>query len=196
MREGFRQLFLGDDHVCPWWFAYTFDNPVRRLMHKPERLFDGLVREGQTVVDIGCGMGHFSLGLARIVGEAGRVIAVDLQSEMLWRVRQRAARAGLLDRIELWQANAEQIGIGEQVDFVLAFWMVHEVPDKPAFFVEVKRLLKPEAHLLMAEPKVHVTRMAFEREVAQARATGLKLAAEPPVAASWAALFALSDKTA
>ena len=77
-----------------------------------------------------------------------------------------------------------------------AFWRVHEVPDKPVFFAEVKRLLKPEAHLLMAEPKIHVTRMAFEQEVAQAQATGLKPIAEPPVAASWAALFALSEETA
>jgi len=86
--------------------------------------------------------------------------------------------------------------IEEQVDFVLAFWMVHEVPDKPAFFAEAERLLKPEAHLLLVEPKVHVTRMAFEQEVAQARAAGLKPVGAPPVAISWSALFALSDKSA
>jgi len=195
MEEGFGQQSEGNEHVYPWWLAYTFDNPLRTLLHRPECLFDGLVREGQTVMDIGCGMGHFSLGLARMVGEAGRVIAVDVQEGMLRRVRQRAARAGLLDRIELRQAGAEQMNIEERVDFVLAFWMVHEVPDKSAFFAEVKRLLKPEARLLMAEPKVHVTRVAFEGEVAQAGAAGLKLVAEPPVAASWAALFALPDKT-
>jgi 2-polyprenyl-3-methyl-5-hydroxy-6-metoxy-1,4-benzoquinol methylase len=77
--KGFRQLFLGEDHVCPWWFAYTFDNPLRRLIHPPVRIFEGLVQEGQTAVDIGCGMGYFTLGLARMVGQNGQVIAVDLQ---------------------------------------------------------------------------------------------------------------------
>jgi hypothetical protein len=34
-------------HVCPWWLAYTFDNPLRRLLHNPEKLLAGLVEEGQ-----------------------------------------------------------------------------------------------------------------------------------------------------
>jgi ubiquinone/menaquinone biosynthesis C-methylase UbiE len=54
-------------HVCPWWLAYSFDNPLRRIFHKPEKIFASMVRPGMTVADIGCGMGYFSLGLARIV---------------------------------------------------------------------------------------------------------------------------------
>jgi ubiquinone/menaquinone biosynthesis C-methylase UbiE len=192
--KGFRQLFLGDDHVCPWWFAYTFDNPLRRLIHPPERLFEGLVREGQTAVDIGCGMGHFTLGLARMVGQSGQVIAVDLQEKMLALVRQRAARMGLLERIELRQAAAEQLRFDKKADFAMAFWMVHEVPDKLGFFGTVASILKPSAHFLLVEPKGHVTQAVFEQEVMQAQAAGLTQMKNPSIAISRAALFVASPE--
>jgi ubiquinone/menaquinone biosynthesis C-methylase UbiE len=187
--KGFRQLFLGEDHVCPWWFAYTFDNPLRRLIHPPARIFEGLVSEGQTAVDIGCGMGYFTLGLARMVGQSGQVIAVDLQEKMLGFVLQRAARAGLLDRIELLQSAAEQLDFKEKTDFVLAFWMVHEVPDKPRLFEAVASMLKPSAYFLLVEPRGHVTQAVFDEEVKQAQASGLLQVKNPSIAISRAALF-------
>lgn len=96
-----RTLLSMDDHVCPWWLAYTFDNPLRRILHPPEKVLSGLVSQGQTVLDIGCGMGHFSIGMARMVGESGRVIALDLQDQMLDRVRRRAEKQRLSDRLIL-----------------------------------------------------------------------------------------------
>jgi ubiquinone/menaquinone biosynthesis C-methylase UbiE len=173
--KGFRQLFLGEDHVCPWWFAYTFDNLLRRLIHPPERVFEGL--------------GYFTLGLARIVGQNGQVIAVDLQERMLDSVRQRAERAGLLDRVTLHQAAAEQLHFSEKVDFALAFWMVHEVPDKPGLFEAVASILKPSAHFLLVEPIGHVTQAVFDEEVAQAQVAGLIPVKNPSIAFSRAALF-------
>lgn len=189
MIEGFRQLFLGDEHTCPVWFAYTFDNPVRRLLHPPKRLFAGLVSEGQTALDIGCGMGHNALGLARLVGATGRVIAVDVQPGMLEVVRRRVERAGLAGRIELRQAQAGGMGLTERVDFALASWMVHEVRDKGALFREVRGLLKPEGRFLMTEPKVHVSAEAFEAEVGLALAAGLRVVGARRVALSRAVVF-------
>jgi ubiquinone/menaquinone biosynthesis C-methylase UbiE len=192
--KGFRQLFLSEDHVCPWWFAWTFDNPLRRLIHPPARMFEGLVSEGQTAVDIGCGMGHFTLGLARMVGQSGQVIAVDLQGKMLGFVLQRAARAGLLDRIELRQAAAEQLAFKQEVDFALAFWMVHEVPDKPGLFEAVASMLKPSAYFLLVEPRGHVAQATFEEEVTQAQAAGLLQVKNPSIAFSRAALFVVPSE--
>ena len=176
-------------HVCPWWLAYTFDNPLRRLLHNPEKLLAGLVEEGQTAVDIGCGMGHFSLGMARMVGENGWVISVDLQEKMLDRVRSRAEQSGLESRIRLHQCQPDRIGISGLVDFALAFWMAHEVPNQQAFLAEVRSLLKPEARFLLVEPKIHVTASSFQKTVDLARATGMKPCAEPKVRMSRAVLF-------
>ena len=53
--EGF---YMGD-HICPWWFAYTFDNPFRRFFHNPEKMLDSYVSKGMTVLDVGGGMGFF-----------------------------------------------------------------------------------------------------------------------------------------
>lgn len=60
----FRSIMLRDDRVCPWWLAYTFDNPLRRFLHDPVKLLASHVREGMTVADIGCGMGYFMVALA------------------------------------------------------------------------------------------------------------------------------------
>ncbi len=66
--NGLKDCWRMNDRVCPWWICYTFDNPLRRLIHDPERLLEPYVKPGMTVVDIGCGMGYFTLG----AGEAGR----------------------------------------------------------------------------------------------------------------------------
>ncbi len=125
---------MSENHVCPWWLAYTFDNPLRRLIHNPVRIFDGLVRPGMTVMDVGCGMGYFSIGMAKIVDDSGRVIGVDLQQQMLDIMIKRAARAGVAHRIEPHLSEADKINIGTRIDFILAFWVVHEFPDPAGFF--------------------------------------------------------------
>ena len=180
---------MPNEGVCPWWKAYIFDNPLRRLFQKPEKILGGLVQQGQTVLDIGCGMGFFSLGMARLVGEKGRVISVDLQKKMLNALERRARRAGLSSRIQLHQCQTDRIGISEQVDFALSFWMVHEVPDKKAFLTEVFSLLKPGAHYLLVEPQMHVAASAFQRTVEIACATGMKPCAEPSIRLSRSVLF-------
>lgn len=175
--------------VCPWWLAYTFDHGLRRLIHKPEVILAGLVLPGQTVLDIGCGMGFFSLAMARMVGEKGRVICVDLQKKMLDALERRAERAGLRSRMRLCQCRADQIGISEQGDFALSFWMVHEVPDKKAFFAEVLSLLKPGARYLLVEPRIHVAAPALGQTVEAACACGMKPCAELRVRLSRSVLF-------
>src|SRR5512146_1437322 len=101
------------EHVCPWWLAYSFDNPLRRLLHDPARLLGPHVRPGMTALDVGCGMGHFTLGLARLVGEGGLVIAADLQERMLARTEARARRAGLAGRIRLHRCEPGALGLAD-----------------------------------------------------------------------------------
>ena len=178
-----------NDRVCPWWLCYSFDNPLRRLIHDPERLLEPYVKTGMTAVDIGCGMGYFTLGLARLVGPGGKVIAVDLQEEMFAALGRRARKAGLSDRIVLHRCRPDRLGVEEIADFVLAFWMAHEVRDKPRFFGEIFSLLKTDGRLLLVEPKFHVTRSSFGRTVEVCRVSGFRLLSEPAVALSRAVLM-------
>ena len=147
--------------ICPWWLTYTFDNPLRRLLHDPAKIVGPYVRPGMRVADIGCGMGYFTLTLAALVGPNGHVQAVDLQTQQLARVRARCEQAGVADRVELTQAKPDALGLKPGLDFVLAFWMVHEVPDAERFFTEIKVNLAPGGAMLIAEPKMHVSAESF-----------------------------------
>ena len=176
--------------ACKWWLAYTFDNALRRLFHNPAKIFGPYVRPGMTALDVGCGMGFNSIGLARIVGESGRVIAVDLQEQMLNVLARRALKAGLADRIRRHHCRVDHIGIADQVDFANAFWMVHEVPGQGELFRQLHDCLKPGGKLLLAEPRFHVSEQAFQATVEAAEAAGLAAAGQPRVRFSRAVVFA------
>ena len=175
--------------VCPWWLLPTFDNPLRRLIQNPYRILNRWVHPGDTVIDLGCGMGYFSIPLARMVGPKGRVICVDVQQQMLDGLRRRAVRAGVLSQITLHRCEPTQLGLTVPADFVLAFWMLHEVPDQTAFLAEIAAYLKPNGCLLIVEPRVHVGGAAFEQSVEIACRAGLLPVTRPAVAVSRAVLF-------
>ncbi len=177
--------------ICPVWLASVLGSPLRRLLHKPEVMLAGLLKAGQTALDLGCGPGYFTLGMARLVGESGKVIAVDLQPEMLARVRASAIRAGLLGRIELHQSSYDSIGLPEtgKIDFAMSFWMVHEVGDQMAFLKQVADLLHPGGQFLLVEPVFHVGEASFQKTVAAVQQVGLRPVAEPKIRISRAVLF-------
>lgn len=166
-----------EPHVCPWWIGYFLLIPWRRFIHDSKRILSPYVREGMTVLEVGPGMGYFSLTLAQLVGPRGRVICVDVQDKMLEKLRKRAKRAGVPDRVKTVRASDQSLLIQEfegKVDFVLAFAVVHEVPDQPKLFEEIHGAMKPGALLLLSEPRGHVTGEAFEKTLAIAQGKGFK----------------------
>ncbi len=177
-------------HVCPWWLAYTFDNRLRSMIHRPEKVLSPYIRPGMTVMDAGCGMGFFSIGMAGLVGDDGLVISVDIQQEMLEVVQRRAEKAGVNHRIRTYLCEPEGIGDHKNVNFALAFWMVHEVRRPNAFFEQVHSCLGSESMLLLAEPRIHVSSKFFKKLINEAQNAGLRLCEEPRIRFSRAALFA------
>jgi len=178
--------------VCPWWLGYVLANPLRRLYQNPKRILEPYVRPGMNVIEIGPGMGFFTLDIARLVGDTGRVFAIDVQPKMLDGLRRRARRATLLDRMELRLVPPARTGmedLEQSADFVLAFAVVHELPDMARFFNAAARSLKPGGRLLLAEPRGHVDRAAFSKTVDSAEETGLRVAANPSIRGSHAALL-------
>jgi ubiquinone/menaquinone biosynthesis C-methylase UbiE len=164
-----------NSHVCPWWLAYTFDNPLRRLLDPSAKALAGIVFKGMTVIDVGCGFGHFSIGAARLVGPTGRVIAADLQEKMLEKTMARARRCGLAHRITPWQCQSDRIGYTEKVDAAIAANVVHETPDPEAFLREIHALLKPGGNLLVTEPAMHVDTRRFDDEKQLAATIGFSI---------------------
>ncbi len=178
-----------ENHLCPWWLAYTFDNPLRALFHRTDRIFSSFVKEGMIVADIGCGMGHFSLGLAKMVKANGKVFAVDIQEQMLAIVEKRAAKKGVSNIIHPHLCTENEIGIKKPVDMALSFWMLHETLDKPLFIRQVKSILKDSGLLLVAEPRLHVPLSLFEKEIQIALDEGFDIKASPCIALSHAVLL-------
>lgn len=178
-------------HVCPWWFVRSFDNPIRRRFHNPDQIFRASVRPGMHVLDVGCGAGFNTEGLARLVGPDGLVVAVDLQPRMLEMTKQRLERGGLSARAELIQSSAHDLGLGTQrrFGFAVAFWMVHEVPDPERLFEQLWSVLEEGASLLVTEPKLHVGKDAVEASVQAAHRAGFTECDRPRIALSRSVLF-------
>jgi ubiquinone/menaquinone biosynthesis C-methylase UbiE len=164
-------------HVCPWWIGYFLLIPIRRFAQSPRKILTPFVRDGMTVLEVGPGMGFFSLTLARMVGGSGKVICVDVQDKMLEKLKGRAQKAGLDDRITTIQAANNSLRIdayANGVDFALAFAVVHEVPDEGSLFEQVSRSMKPGALLLFSEPTGHVTEDDFRTSIELACSKGLE----------------------
>jgi ubiquinone/menaquinone biosynthesis C-methylase UbiE len=179
-------------HICPWWMGYLLASPIRRWLENPYTLLKPHVHLGMTVFEPGPGMGFFTLDLARLVGDKGKVIAVDIQPKMLTALARRARRAGLQNRIILREPVGTRMGLDDlvgQVDFVLAFAMVHELPDAAAFFQEVSSVLKAKGKLLLAEPKGHVDMESWNKTLQLAHNAGLRKDADLHVRRSHAALL-------
>jgi ubiquinone/menaquinone biosynthesis C-methylase UbiE len=189
MRNPFKKLLFHHEHVCPWWFCFTFDNFLRKLIHNSKEILRPYVVEGNAVLDIGPGMGYFSIPLASIVGETGKVIVADIQPEMLKALQKRAKKAGVEKRITTHLCKVDSLGLDRQFDFVLAFWMVHEVPNQLVFFKEIRSLLKPSGKFLLSEPILHVNQAMFEKTVKTAESVGLVLKEKPKISLSRSALF-------
>jgi ubiquinone/menaquinone biosynthesis C-methylase UbiE len=137
-------------------------------------------------------MGFFTLELARLVGPEGRVVAIDVQPQMIAGLRQRAERAGVIDRIETRVVPAATMALDvfeSAFDFVLAFAVVHELPSAETFFAETARAMKPGARLLLAEPAGHVSDDEFAKELALAGQSGLAASGAPRIWRSRAAVL-------
>jgi len=173
-----------DKHVMPWWLGYVLISPLRRFRENPERLLGPYVSEGMSVLDVGPGMGFFTLPMARMVGPGGRVVAVDLQPRMLSALERRARKAGLSDRITTILCTPESLGLQEfqgAIDFALASAVVHEVPDPGHFFAQMREVLVPGGRLFLAEPPKRVSVDEFRATLERAVENGFVVLDRPRI---------------
>jgi ubiquinone/menaquinone biosynthesis C-methylase UbiE len=178
--------------ACPWWMGYFLLSPIRRLRHDPKTILSPWVRDGMTVLEPGPGMGFFTIELARMVGKTGRVVAVDVEPRMLDALRRRARRAGVMERVQTMQADASGMDTADlrgRVDFVLAFAVVHELPDVGRFFRDSSGILKPGGTILFAEPADIVGEDEFQTSLRAAEGAGLYRAGAPSIPSTRAALL-------
>ncbi len=167
------------NRVCPVEIADSLDSRIRRWVQNPYKILKSYIKEGMTVLDLGCGPGFCTIDIALLTGGSGRVIAADLQEGMLQKIREKIAGTELEDRIILHKCDEDKIGLSEKVDFVLLFYMVHEVPDQEKLFVEINELLKENGQVYMIEPPFHVSKKAFRKTIDTAAKAGFTVTERP-----------------
>lgn len=175
--------------IHPLEDAPRLESVFRKIAHNPQRILKKYIREGMTVVDFGCGPGFFTTEMANLTGKNGKVIAVDIQKGMLDLLEQKIRDTGFESRITLLQHLPQSIDLYGNVDFILAFYAIHEVPDKEHLLQELASLLKPNGQMLVAEQKGHVTKNEFRTITNAALKAGLTIMRKPNIFISRALLL-------
>lgn len=168
------RCIMSKEHICPVELAGSLDNRLRRWLQPPGKYLATLVREGMTCLDIGCGVGYFTLEMAKLAGSRGKVIATDLQPGMLEILSKRIIGTDLEPRITRHVCDKQRLGIMEQVDFALAFYMIHEVPDRDRLIKEVFALVRPGGTFLVVEPRFHVSSKHYNETLRLLQEVGFK----------------------
>ncbi len=172
------------EHICPWWIGYLLASPLRRFFHKPEEIVKPYLKEGMTVLEVGPGMGFFTLPMARLIGSQGKIVCVDVQEQMIKSLMRRATRVGLADRIITRLTSGDSLQVDDfinRTDFALLFAVVHEVPHQEKLFREVYASLKNNSLTLLSEPKGHVTLEEFNQTLATVKRIGFDVIASPEI---------------
>jgi ubiquinone/menaquinone biosynthesis C-methylase UbiE len=179
--------------ICPVELAGGLDNSIRRLLQNPQKILKPYIREGMTVLDLGCGPGFFSIEIAKMLKDSGKVIAADLQEGMLEKVNKKIKGTELEQRITLHKCQEDRISVTENVDFVLVFYMIHEVPNQDNLLRELKSILKPDGKIFIIEPKFHVSKKSFEEMINNIKDIGFEIIDRPKVFISRAVLLTIKD---
>lgn len=137
--------------------AHKLDDPERQKWLPVEPVLQQLaLRPGMRVADVGAGTGYFAIPMARAVTPNGEVIAVDVQPQMLERLRARV-EAGL--PITLVEADAARTTLAAaSVDVVFLANVWHEIDDRPAALGEAARVLRPGGKVAILDWRTDVER--------------------------------------
>jgi ubiquinone/menaquinone biosynthesis C-methylase UbiE len=172
-----------NNQICPWWMGYALLIPLRKLGQNPYKILGPHLSKGMTVMDYGSAMGYFSLPMAKMTGDKGKVYCVDIQKKMLEKLSKRARNSRLDHIIEpllLGESYNPEI-LKNQVDFTLLFAVVHEVPDKEKLFRDIYTMTKSGGAVLFAEPSGHVTMQSYQHSLILAQEAGFSLSENKPI---------------
>jgi len=141
---------FGHSSPCPAALAWLVDNPVRRRYMRP--IMDRIgIRPGEHVLELGPGPGAFTLQAARRVGTGGRLVAVDIQPQMIAQVDRRVRQAGLTN-VETHVASAHELPLADaSIDRAFLITVLPEIPDPGRALAELHRVLRPGGVLSITE---------------------------------------------
>ncbi len=174
-------------HRYPWWAAFLLTSPVRRLIENPNVVLRNLVQPGQTILELGPANGYYSVPIAQAIGPAGKLIAVNIQPQML-RMLSRRLKAKGLDQCLVTRLSehveADLADLSDSVDLVAAINVMHELPKPRETLLALAQVLREGGLLLLVEPRGHISQSFYEAELTWASEAGLQPVVEPEMAPS------------
>jgi len=179
--------------IYPVKYSGILNFRFRKIFQNPKKILDSYIKEGASVLDLGCGPGFFTIEIAKLTGESGKVIAADLQESMLKIIKQRIQETVLKKRIKTHLCQGNKIGITDKVDFILVFYMFHEIQNQNSYLNELKSILKPKGKILLIEPKFHVSKKTFQTMLNMIEINGFKILESPKVFFSRSILLTIKE---
>ena len=165
---------LGWSAPCPAAFGWALNHPLRRrYMRRTIERFG--IRRGETVLELGPGTGALTVDAARKVGLEGRLVAVDIQPEMIAAVEKRVRRAGL-SNVETHVADAYRLPLeDESADRAFLVTVLPEIPDQARALAELRRVLKPGGVLSITEDFADPDYQFASETIRRVQAAGFRL---------------------
>ena len=191
-RRIFLWAYVMDKTISSWIDHITGAGPLRFFFQNPGKILRDYVKPGMVVLDIGCGAGFFSFGMAKMVGPDGKVVCIDLKTEAIENLKARTIKAGLSGRIDARVCNDHNLGIDDlsgQIDFALAFYVVHHAADISGLMTRVNNALKSDGKFLIVEPRHHASSEYCGTVRSRAQQAGFSITGYPKLIRNWSILL-------
>lgn len=146
--------YMGRELATPMSYrgADWLERDDRETTEKPDHVLDVLgIREGQTVADVGAGSGYFTVRIAKRVGARGRVLATDLQPEMLAMLKTKTESLKLTNVVPILTTETDAKLPKREIDLVLMVDVYHELPKPAETLAQVRAALRPDGRLALVE---------------------------------------------
>jgi SAM-dependent methyltransferase len=165
---------LGASAPCPASLSWLVDDAIRRRYMRPVLARIG-IRPGERVLELGPGPGAFTVGAAECAGPTGRLIAVDIQPQMIAQVEARVREAGLTN-VETHVSSAYNLPVEDgTVDRAFLITVLPEIPDPARALAELHRVLRPGGVLSITEEFYDPDYLFASETVRLAEAGGFRL---------------------
>jgi SAM-dependent methyltransferase len=145
---------LETSNLAYWTIRIIHDNPILPLVRNPYKLLEAAgLQEGQTVLEVGCGPGFFTIPSAELVKDRGHVYALDIHPRAVKRVKEKVKNKGLKNVTALC-ANASDTGLPDgSLDLAFVFGLRHVAGGLEKVIAELYRVLKPDGILSFEKTK-------------------------------------------
>jgi ubiquinone/menaquinone biosynthesis C-methylase UbiE len=168
-------------HLHPLEKSSALESRLRLLLQNPGRILKGYIHPGMTVLDLGCGIGYFTLEIAKLLEKRGKVIAADVQKGMLDILMHKLVYSELQNQIQIHNNQERTLNLTEKVDFILAFYAFHEMKYLDSIINELQIILKPETKIFFSEQKFHVSKYTFNTIVQKMENIGFEIYKRPKI---------------